>query len=277
MGSSGSVRIIAAAGCSAPGRLAAGSALERRLDPRARGWRRGAINVVVGSGTLITFPVLLAWGFAPVTANVSNSLGLAPGALTGAVGYRRDLEGQGRRAARLALATVIGAVGGAVLLLVLPPSAFKSIVPVFIVLALVLIVVQPRLSARLARRSRRRAQRTPRARARSVRRRAAHRRLRRLLRCGPGHHPDLDPRDRPQRQSAARQRREEPARGAGQPDRRNRLRLRRAARRLAGRRAARGVSISGGTLGARYGRRLPPTALRALIVAVAIIAIVRLV
>src|ERR1700733_1270791 len=103
----------------------------------AAGVTAGTINTVVGSGTLITFPVLLAFGFAPVTANVSNTLGLAPGALTGAYGYRRELAGQGRRSARLSAASISGAVIGAVLLLVLPGSAFKAIVPVFIALALV--------------------------------------------------------------------------------------------------------------------------------------------
>jgi hypothetical protein len=116
----------------------------------AAGVAAGTINTVVGSGTLITFPVLLAFGFAPVTANVSNTLGLAPGALTGAYGYRRELAGQGRRSARLAAASVGGAVIGAVLLLVLPGSAFKAIVPVFIAIALVLILVQPSLSRQLA-------------------------------------------------------------------------------------------------------------------------------
>jgi uncharacterized membrane protein YfcA len=113
----------------------------------------GTINTVVGSGTLITFPVLLAFGFAPVTANVSNTLGLAPGALTGAYGYRRELAGQGRRSAQLACGSVAGAIVGAVLLLELPASAFKSIVPVFIALALVLIIAQPRLSKLLSARA----------------------------------------------------------------------------------------------------------------------------
>jgi uncharacterized membrane protein YfcA len=116
----------------------------------AAGIAAGTINSVVGSGTLITFPLLLAFGYQPVLANVSNSLGLAPGALAGAYGYRRELEGQGRRAAWLALASALGAALGAVLLLALPPNAFKDIVPFFIGLALVLIVIQPRLAGRLA-------------------------------------------------------------------------------------------------------------------------------
>jgi uncharacterized membrane protein YfcA len=105
---------------------------------------------VVGSGTLITFPVLLAFGYAPVTANVTNTLGLVPGSAAGAYGYREELRGQWRRTARLACASVSGSVVGAVLLLSLPASAFKAIVPAFIGVALVLVVVQPRLSAWLA-------------------------------------------------------------------------------------------------------------------------------
>jgi uncharacterized membrane protein YfcA len=118
----------------------------------AAGGAAGAINVVVGSGTLITFPVLLAFGYPPVVANVSNTIGLVPGSVAGAVGYRRELAGQRSRIPRLVCATGIGAVTGAVLLLTLPASAFQTIVPVFIVLALMLIVAQPRISAALRRR-----------------------------------------------------------------------------------------------------------------------------
>jgi uncharacterized protein len=103
----------------------------------------GTINTVVGSGTLFTFPVLLAFGYAPVVANVSNTVGLVPGSAAGAVGYRRELAGQGRRTMPLAVASVLGGVAGAVLLLSLPASAFKSIVPIFIGIALVLIIAQP--------------------------------------------------------------------------------------------------------------------------------------
>jgi uncharacterized membrane protein YfcA len=99
----------------------------------------------------VTFPVLLALGYPPVTANVSNTIGLVPGSLSGAIGYRRELGGQGRRALRLGIASVLGGIAGAVALLALPASAFKAIVPVFIVIALVLIVLQPRLNRALAR------------------------------------------------------------------------------------------------------------------------------
>jgi len=118
----------------------------------AAGGAAGAINVVVGSGTLITFPVLLAFGYAPVVANVSNTIGLVPGSVAGAVGYRRELRGQAARIRTLACATAAGAATGATLLLTLPASAFRDIVPVFIGAALVLIIVAPRLGELLRRR-----------------------------------------------------------------------------------------------------------------------------
>jgi uncharacterized membrane protein YfcA len=114
----------------------------------------GGINTVVGSGTLITFPVLLAFGYAPVTANVTNTIGLVPGSATGAHGYRDELAGHWHRTARLACASLAGGVTGAVLLLVLPAAAFRTIVPAFIAIALVLVVFQPRISRFLADRGR---------------------------------------------------------------------------------------------------------------------------
>jgi uncharacterized membrane protein YfcA len=122
----------------------------------AAGVVAGTINTVVGSGTLFTFPVLLGFGYAPVVANVSNTVGLVPGSAAGAFGYRRELAGQRRRLMLLAGASVCGGVVGAVLLLVLPASAFKAIVPVFIAIALVMIIAQPRISAWLASRGRHR-------------------------------------------------------------------------------------------------------------------------
>ncbi|WP_030163528.1 sulfite exporter TauE/SafE family protein [Spirillospora albida] len=118
----------------------------------AAGIAAGGINTVVGSGSLITFPTLLAVGLPPVTANVSNNIGLVPGGLTGAYGYRRELGGQRTRLLVLGTASLLGAVAGALLLLELPAEAFQVIVPALIALALVLVVVQPRLQAWLRRR-----------------------------------------------------------------------------------------------------------------------------
>jgi uncharacterized membrane protein YfcA len=116
------------------------------------GLAAGTINTVVGSGTLITFPVLLAFGYAPVIANVSNTIGLVPGSVSGAAGYRRELKGQRRQVIRLGTMSVLGGATGAVLLLVLPASAFEAIVPVFIAIALVLTLLQPRLNRWLLKR-----------------------------------------------------------------------------------------------------------------------------
>ncbi len=118
------------------------------------GMAAGAINAVVGSGTLITFPTLLAFGYAPVVANVSNNIGLVPGSLSGAWAYRRELEGQRARVMRLAGASLLGGAVGAVLLLELPASAFDAVVPALILLACVLVILQPWLSRKVAERRR---------------------------------------------------------------------------------------------------------------------------
>src|SRR5919197_1758813 len=103
----------------------------------------GGVNTVVGSGSLITFPTLLAVGYAPVTANVSNSIGLVPGGVSGSIGYREELRGQGRRTVTLAAGTTIGAVVGGVLLLELPSSVFDAVVPALILLSVALMAVRP--------------------------------------------------------------------------------------------------------------------------------------
>lgn len=118
------------------------------LEPVAiilAGLAAGTINTIVGSGTLVTFPTLLLFGYAPVSANVSNSLGLVPGGLTGTWGYRHELRSLGPMLRRLGPASLLGSVIGALLLLWLPPAAFEAIVPILIFVALLLVVFGPRL------------------------------------------------------------------------------------------------------------------------------------
>lgn len=103
----------------------------------------GAINAAVGSGTLITFPALVAFGVPPVTATMSNALGLIPGGIASSFGYREEIRGQGKRLLKLVPASLLGSLVGAFLLLNLPDDTFEAIVPVLIVLALVLVVFQP--------------------------------------------------------------------------------------------------------------------------------------
>jgi len=116
----------------------------------AAGLAAGTINAIVGSGSLITFPTLLALGYDPVVANVSNTVGLVPGSISGTIGYRRELEGQAGRVRALSLASVFGGITGAILLLVLPGSVFEGVVPVLILLACLLVALQPRLALRAA-------------------------------------------------------------------------------------------------------------------------------
>jgi len=109
----------------------------------------GTINTVVGSGSLITFPTLVALGYSPLIANVSNNIGLVPGSLSGAYGYRRELVGQQARLKRLIPASALGGLVGSTLLLVLPSDVFDSVVIVLIVVALTLVVLQPTISKRV--------------------------------------------------------------------------------------------------------------------------------
>ena len=113
----------------------------------------GTINTVVGSGTLITFPTLIAFGFPPVTATMSNAIGLVPGNVSGTWGYRRELAGQGPRLRWQIPASFLGAITGAWLLLHLPEKTFLTVVPILLVIALILVVIQPRLQTGVRRRA----------------------------------------------------------------------------------------------------------------------------
>ncbi|MFD1858507.1 sulfite exporter TauE/SafE family protein [Aeromicrobium camelliae] len=112
----------------------------------------GMINVIVGSGTLVTFPVLLLLGYPPLAANVSNSIGLLGGNLSGTFGYRRELGANPPLLRRLLPASIAGGLTGAVLLLALPAEAFTAIVPALVVLGLIMVVAGPAVQRRAARR-----------------------------------------------------------------------------------------------------------------------------
>lgn len=105
----------------------------------------GTINSVVGSGTLVTFPILIAIGVAPVMAVISNAMGLIAGGVSGAWGYRREMRGMRRNFLRLMPASILGGITGAYLLLHLPESVFQYVAPVLIVVAVSLVIFQPRL------------------------------------------------------------------------------------------------------------------------------------
>ena len=122
----------------------------------AAGFLAGAVNAIVGSGSLLTFPTLLAVGLSPVAANVSNTVGLVFGSAGAVFGYRRELAGQRSRLIALAPLAALGGLVGAYLLLVLPARVFRGVVPVLVSLAVVLVLAQPWLSRHLGRAGERR-------------------------------------------------------------------------------------------------------------------------
>lgn len=118
----------------------------------AAGLGAGVLSSTVGVASLLSFPVLVAIGLPPVTANVSNTIGLAPAGISGSVGYREELRAHPSVTRLILGVCAVGAVLGAVLLLALPPGVFEAIVPWLILFTCLLVGVQPRLSAWLRRR-----------------------------------------------------------------------------------------------------------------------------
>ncbi|MGH8880177.1 MAG: sulfite exporter TauE/SafE family protein, partial [Stackebrandtia sp.] len=115
----------------------------------AAGIAAGTINTIAGGGSLVTFPALLALGYPPVIANVTNTVAALPGYIGGAFGYRRELSGQRRRVAILGGVTAIGAVVGSALLLAGTENTFVAIVPWLVLASTLLLAAQP-VIARLA-------------------------------------------------------------------------------------------------------------------------------
>jgi uncharacterized protein len=116
----------------------------------AAGFVAGGMNAVVGAGTLVSFPALLAIGLDPVVANVSNSLGVLPGSLAGAYAYRHQLHPLRAFLRRAVVPVAVGSAAGALLLLLLPARVFGAVVPVLLVIAAVLVALQPRITAMVA-------------------------------------------------------------------------------------------------------------------------------
>lgn len=117
----------------------------------AAGFLAGAVNAIIGSGSLITFPTLLALGYAPVVANVTNTVGLVSGSVSAVIGYRRELSGQMGRMVWLGIPAALGALLGAGLLLLLSQRVFRAVVPVLIIASTLLVVIQPWLTGHIRR------------------------------------------------------------------------------------------------------------------------------
>ena len=140
---------MATAAGAASGRLSGVTPLHATVI-LAAGFAAGGMNAVVGAGTLITFPALLAIGIPPVTANVTNTLGLVPGSFAGAYGYRDQLGAIRHLLRQVALPATAGGLTGACLLLVLPARTFEAVVPVLLLVAAALVAIQPWLARRLS-------------------------------------------------------------------------------------------------------------------------------
>ncbi len=119
----------------------------------AAGFVAGALNAAAGGGSLITFPALIAVGYPPLIANVTNNVAVFPGYITGALGYRAGLRGQGRRILPLAIASAIGGLAGVALILASSESAFEGIVPFLVLAACTLLAIQPLLGRWMGKRS----------------------------------------------------------------------------------------------------------------------------
>ena len=113
----------------------------------AAGLGAGVLSSTVGVASLLSFPILVALGLPPVVANVSNTLGLIPGGLSGVVGYRQEVREAGRVAQVIMVVCAVGAVAGAALLLGLPPGVFEAVVPWLILFTCLLVGIQPRIAA----------------------------------------------------------------------------------------------------------------------------------
>jgi len=112
----------------------------------------GLVNGMAGGGSLVSYPALLASGHSALVANVTNTVGILPGYIGGAIGFRNELAGQRARLRQFAPAALIGGLVGAALLLTTPDEVFDWIAPVLIIGACLLFAAQPLLSKRLVRR-----------------------------------------------------------------------------------------------------------------------------
>jgi uncharacterized membrane protein YfcA len=112
----------------------------------------GLINALAGGGTLITFPVLMAVGLPPVSANVTNTVALVPGYLGGTFAQAGDLKDQKKRLWIFIPAGILGGLMGGILLLKTGEKLFADLVPYLILLASTLLAIQNPVRAWLTRR-----------------------------------------------------------------------------------------------------------------------------
>ena len=110
------------------------------------GLAAGSINGAVGSGSLVTLPVLLAMGLEPASAVTTNTIAMVLSAFGGVMAYRRELLAERSQLRALIITSTLGGIGGSILLLTTPPGAIRIVVPILITFALILVVIQPQIA-----------------------------------------------------------------------------------------------------------------------------------
>ena len=108
----------------------------------------GALNSVAGGGTLLTVPALIWLGVPALNANVTSTVALWPGSLSGAWGFRREMRQADPRVYALVVPSFIGGLAGAILLRYTPPDVFERIIPLLILFATALFMAQEPLQRR---------------------------------------------------------------------------------------------------------------------------------
>ena len=103
----------------------------------------GVVSTVAGLASLVSYPVLLALGLSPLSANVTNTVALTFTGAGAAAGSRPELAGQGGRVLRLGAVTMLGGAAGAAVLLLTPPGAFEYVAPALIGASSLALLLQP--------------------------------------------------------------------------------------------------------------------------------------
>ncbi|MHB8230086.1 MAG: sulfite exporter TauE/SafE family protein [Vulcanimicrobiaceae bacterium] len=103
----------------------------------------GAINSVAGGGSFLSFPTLIFVGVPPIAANATNNTAMWVGVLGSARGYKEEIREHRHLLLLPLLVSLVGSLGGAVLLLKTPPILFQRMIPFLLLFATVVFALSP--------------------------------------------------------------------------------------------------------------------------------------